>query len=144
MEKINSKLEIKKTYSVDGVEYSSKKEAELVAAKKTLQSLVEQGVDVVIENYVDFIKALRILSPALGNSDIAAPKPGAKGTLNSLDFALSQKGMRIVRSKVSWPVYHIFLEGGEERIITFKKEVWALCNLYDKEGIEGLLQYENK
>ena len=142
--KLNTNLQIKKTYSVDGVEYTDKKQAETVAAKKMLQSLVEQGVDAVIENYVDFIKALRILSPALGNSDIAAPKPGAKGTLNSLDFALSQKGMRIVRSKVSWPVYHIFLADGEEKIITFKKEVWALCNLYDKEGIEGLLQHENK
>ena len=144
MEKINSKLEIKKTFSVDGVEYSDKKEAMKVAAKKTLQSLVEQGVDAAIENYVDFIAALRVLSPALGNSEIAPPKPGAKGTLNSLDFALSQKGMRIVRSKVSWPVYHIFLADGEERIITYKKEVWALCNLYDKEGIEGLLKLENK
>ena len=142
--KINSKLEIKKTYSIDGVEYSSKKEAETVAARRMLEELVAGGVDHVIENYVDFIKALRILSPALGSTEIAPPKPGAKGTLNSLDYALSQKGMRIVRSKVSWPVYHIFLEGGEERIITFKKEVWALCNLYDKEGIEGLLQYENK
>ena len=144
MEKISSKLEIKKTFSVDGVEYSDKKEALEVAAKKTLQSLVEQGVDAVIENYVDFIKALRILSPSLGTSELPAPKPGAKGTLNSLDFALSQKGMRIVRSKVSWPVYHIFLADGEEKIITFKKEVWALCNLYDKEGIEGLLQHQNK
>ena len=142
--KLNTNLQIKKTYSVDGIEYTSKKDAETAAAKKTLAALVEQGVDAVIENYVDFIKALRILSPALGSSELPAPKPGAKGTLNSLDFTLSQKGMRIVRSKVSWPVYHIFLEGGEERIITFKKEVWALCNLYDKEGIEGLLQHENK
>ena len=142
--KLNTNLEIKKTYSVNGVEYTDKKEALEVAAKGTLEALVSQGVDAVIENYVDFIKALRILSPALGSTEIAPPKPGAKGTLNSLDFALSQKGMRIVRSKVSWPVYHIFLESGEERIITFKKEVWALCNLYDKEGIEGLLQYENK
>ena len=142
--KLNTNLQIKKTYSVDGVEYTDKKQAETVAAKKMLQSLVEQGVDAVIENYVDFIKALRILSPALGSTELPAPKQGAKGTLNSLDFALSQKGMRIIRSKVSWPVYHIFLEGGEERIITFKKEVWALCNLYDKEGIEGLLQHENK
>ena len=129
---------------MDGVEYSSKKEAETVAARKMLEELVAGGVDHVIENYVDFIKALRILSPALGSSELPAPKPGAKGTLNSLDFALSQKGMRIIRSKVSWPVYHIFLADGEEKIITFKKEVWALCNLYDKEGIEGLLQHENK
>ena len=142
--KINSNLEIKKTYSVDGVEYSDKKEAMRVAAKKTLQSLIEQGVDAAIENHVDFIAALRVLSPALGSTELPAPRPGAKGTLNSLDFALSQKGMRIVRSKVSWPVYHIFLADGVEKIITFKKEVWALCNLYDKEGIEGLLKFENK
>ena len=142
--KINTNLEVKKTFSVDGVEYTSKQEAMTVAAKKTLESLVSEGVDSVIENYVDFIAALRILSPALGTTELPAPKPGAKGTLNSLDFALSQKGMRIVRSKVSWPVYHIFLENGEEKIITFKKEVWALCNLYDKEGIEGLLQHQSK
>ena len=142
--KLNTNLQIKKTYSVDGVEYTDKKQAETVVAKKTLQSLVDQGVDAVIENYVDFIAALRVLSPALGSTELPAPKPGAKGTLNSLDFALSQKGMRIVRSKVSWPVYHIFLADGVEKIITFKKEVWALCNLYDKEGIEGLLQHQNK
>ena len=142
--KINSNLEIKRTFSVDGVEYSDKKEAMRVAAKKTLQSLIEQGVDAAVENYVDFIAALRVLSPALGSTELPAPRPGAKGTLNSLDFALSQKGMRIVRSKVSWPVYHIFLADGVEKIITFKKEVWALCNLYDKEGIEGLLKFENK
>jgi hypothetical protein len=93
---------------------------------------------------IPFIKALRILLPALGKTELPAPKQGAKGTLNSLDWTLSQKGMRIVRSTVSWPVYHIFLADGEERVITFKKEVWALCNLYDKEGIEGLLQHENK
>ena len=142
--KLNTNLQIKKTYSVNGIEYTSKKEAETVLAKSTLESLVNQGVDAVIENYVDFIKALRILSPVLGSTELPAPKPGAKGTLNSLDYTLSQKGMRIVRSKVSWPVYHIFLEGGEERVITFKKEVWALCDLYDKEGIEGLLKNENK
>ena len=142
--KINSNLEIKRTFSVDGVEYSNKKDAMIAAATKTLNELVSEGVQSVIDNYVDFIKALRVLSPSLGTSELPTPKPGAKGTLNSLDYTLSQKGIRIVRSKVSWPVYHIFLEDGEERIITFKKEVWALCNLYDKEGIEGLLSYENK
>jgi len=141
---IKSNLEIKKTYSVQGIEYNDKKEATLAAAKLTLQNLVSKGVDAVIENYVDFIKALRIISPVLGSTELPAPKPGAKGTLNSLDWALHQKGMRIVRSKVSWPIYHIFLEGGEERVITFKKEVWALCNLYDKEGIEGLLKHQNQ
>ena len=142
--KINSNLEIKKTYSVNGIEYTDKKEAMAVVARKTLETLIEGGVDSVIENYVDFIKALRIMSPVLGKTELPAPKQGAKGTLNSLDWTLSQKGMRIIRSTVSWPVYHIFLEDGSERVITFKKEVWALCNLYDKEGIEGLLQYENK
>jgi hypothetical protein len=141
---ITSKLEIKKTYSVDGKEYDNKKDASVAAAKITLTKLVAEGVDSVIENYVDFIKALRILSPELGDAKLPDPKPGAKGTLNSLDWALHQKGMRIIRSKVSWPVYHIFLENGEERVITYKKEVWSLCNLYDKEGIEGLLKHENK
>ena len=142
--KINSNLEIKKTYSVNGIEYSDKKEASIAAAKITLAELVSKGVDAVIENHVDFIKALRILNPVLGKTDLPAPKQGAEGTLNSLDWKLSQKGMRIIRSTVSWPVYHIFLEDGSERVITFKKEVWALCNLYTKEGIEGLLQHENK
>ena len=142
--KINSNLEIKKTYSVNGIEYSDKKEASIAAAKITLADLVSKGVDAVIENHVDFIKALRILNPVLGKTELSQPKQGAEGTLNSLDWKLSQKGMRIVRSTVSWPVYHIFLEDGSERVITFKKEVWALCNLYTKEGIEGLLQYENK
>jgi hypothetical protein len=141
---IKSKLEIKKTYSVDGKEYDNKKTASIAAAKLTLGKLVSEGVESIIENYVDFIKALRILSPELGDAKLPAPKQGAKGTLNSLDWTLSQKGMRIVRSKVSWPVYHIFLENGEERVITYKKEVWSLCNLYDKEGIEGLLKYENQ
>ena len=142
--KINTNLQIKKTFNVEGIEYSNKKDAMIAAATKTLNDLVSQGVDSVIENYADFIGALRILSPSLGTSELPAPKPGAKGTLNSLDYALSQKGMRIVRSKVSWPVYHIFLSNGEERIITYKKEVWSLCNLYDKEGIEGLLKLEKE
>jgi hypothetical protein len=141
---ITSKVEIKKTFTVDGIEYSDKKEASVAAAKLTLAKLVAEGVDSVIENYVDFIKALRILSPELGDTKLPEPKQGAKGTLNSLDWTLSQKGMRIVRSKVSWPVYHIFLEDGSEKVITFKKEVWALCNLYDKEGIEGLLKHQNQ
>ena len=142
--KINSSLQIKKTYSVDGVEYSEKKDASVAAANKLLAKLVSEGVDAVIENHMDFIKALRIISPSFGASELPPVKNGAKGTLNSLDWALSQKGMRIVRSKVSWPVYHIFLADGEKRTITYKKEVWALCNLYDKEGIEGLLKYENQ
>ena len=142
--KINSNLEIKKTYFVNGIEYTDKREASIAAARLTLIDLTSKGVDAVIENHKDFIKALRILLPALGKTELPAPKQGAKGTLNSLDWTLSQKGMRIVRSTVSWPVYHIFLEDGTERVITFKKEVWALCNLYDKEGIEGLLQHENK
>ena len=142
--KINSNLEIKKTYSINGVEYTDKREAMIVAARLTLIDLTSKGVDAVIENHRDFIKALRILLPALGKAELPAPKQGAKGTLNSLDWTLSQKGMRIVRSTVSWPVYHIFLEDGTEKIITFKKEVWALCNLYDKEGIEGLLQHQNQ
>jgi hypothetical protein len=141
---ITSKVEIKKTFTVDGIEYSDKKEASIAAAKLTLGQLVSEGVDSVIENYADFIKALRILSPVLGDTQLPEPKQGAKGTLNSLDWALSQKGMRIVRSKVSWPVYHIFLADGEEKVITFKKEVWALCNLFDKEGIEGLLKHQNQ
>ena len=142
--KLNTNLEIKKTYTVNGKEYTDKREASIEAARLTLIDLTSKGVDAVIENHRDFIKALRILLPALGKTELPAPKQGARGTLNSLDWTLSQKGMRIVRSTVSWPVYHIFLDSGEERIITFKKEVWALCNLYDKEGIEGLLKHQNQ
>jgi hypothetical protein len=142
--KLNTNLQIKKTFTVDGIEYTDKKQAMAIVARKTLEELIAGGVDKVIENHMDFIKALRIMSPALGKTELPQPKQGAEGTLNSLDWKLSQKGMRIVRSTVSWPVYHIFLEDGTEKVITFKKEVWALCNLYTKEGIEGLLQYENK
>ena len=43
-------LQIKKTYSVNGREFSTKEEALQVTAKEQLTQLVENGVESVIEN----------------------------------------------------------------------------------------------
>jgi hypothetical protein len=54
-------LEIKKTFNVGGVEYNSKDEAMKALALEILTSTVEKGIEEVIQNSGEVIKALRII-----------------------------------------------------------------------------------
>jgi hypothetical protein len=54
-------LEIKKTFNVGGVEYNSKDEAMKALAMEILTSTVEKGIEEVIQNSGEVIKALRII-----------------------------------------------------------------------------------
>jgi hypothetical protein len=54
-------LEIKKTFNVGGVEYNSKEEAMKALAMEILTSTVEKGIEEVIQNSGEVIKALRII-----------------------------------------------------------------------------------
>jgi hypothetical protein len=55
-------LQIKKTYSVNGVEYESKEEAQMAMAKQFLEDEISLGADNVINKAADVIKALRIVT----------------------------------------------------------------------------------
>jgi hypothetical protein len=59
MKQIN--LEIKKTFNVGGVEYNSKDEAMKALALEILTTTVEKGIEEVIQNSGEVIKALRII-----------------------------------------------------------------------------------
>jgi hypothetical protein len=59
MKQIN--LEIKKTFNIGGIEYNSKEEAMKALAMEILTSTVEKGIEEVIQNSGEVIKALRII-----------------------------------------------------------------------------------
>lgn len=54
------KLESKKVYTVDGVEYSTKRDANIALSKKYLEEKISEGVESVIENSGEVIKYLRL------------------------------------------------------------------------------------
>jgi hypothetical protein len=53
------KLESKKVYKVDGVDYETKKEANLALSKKSLQEYLDKGIDEIIANSSEVVKLLR-------------------------------------------------------------------------------------
>jgi hypothetical protein len=59
MKQIN--LEIKKTFNLGGIEYKSKDEAMKALAMEILTTTVEKGIEEVIQNSGEVIKALRII-----------------------------------------------------------------------------------
>jgi hypothetical protein len=59
MKQIN--LEIKRTFNVNGIEYNSKDEAMKALALEILTTTVEKGIEEVIQNSGEVIKALRII-----------------------------------------------------------------------------------
>jgi hypothetical protein len=63
---IKSNLEIKRTFSVDGVEYATKEEAKSALAMSILNTHIPNGVDAVISNADDIVKALRIVTNTRG------------------------------------------------------------------------------
>jgi len=54
-------LEIKKTFSVNGKEYSSKEEAMKALALEVLNTEIPKGVENVIENAASIIQALKVI-----------------------------------------------------------------------------------
>jgi hypothetical protein len=128
-------LEIKKVFSIDGIEYNSKEEAMVALATSTLIKLVNEGVESVILNSEEFISALKVLS--IG--DTTGRKKGE--TLKSLEELLSKEGIGIKRNPLKWPLYHLTLQGGEVVNILFKGKVWELYEMYVTGGIEEILKY---
>ena len=54
-------LEIKKTFSVNGKEYSSKEEAVKALALEVLETEIPKGVENVIQNAAQIIQALKVV-----------------------------------------------------------------------------------
>ena len=64
--KINTNLEIKKTFSVDGKEYNTKEEAKEALAMTILNTHIAGGVDAVIAHADDMVRAIRIITKTRG------------------------------------------------------------------------------
>jgi len=59
---IKSNLEIKRSYSVDGVEYDSKEAAKSALAMSILNTHIPAGIDAVIANADDIVKAIKVVT----------------------------------------------------------------------------------
>ena len=128
-------FEIKKVFSIDGIEYNSKEEALEALATSTVNKLVNEGVEAVILNSEEFISALKVLS----TGDTTGRKKGE--TLKSLEDLLSKEGIGIKRNPLKWPLYHLTLSNGEVVNILFKGKVWELYEMYVTNGISEILKY---
>jgi hypothetical protein len=133
---MKNNLEIKKVFSIDGIEYNSKEEALVALATSTVNKLVGEGVEAVILNNEEFISALKVLS----TGDTTGRKKGE--TLKSLEELLSKEGIGIRRNAIKWPLYHLTLADGEVVNILFKGKVWELYEMYVTNGIEEILKYK--
>ena len=128
-------LEIKKVFSIDGIEYESKEAALEALATSTVNKLINEGVEAVILNSEEFISALKVLS----TGDTTGRKKGE--TLKSLEDLLSKEGIGIKRNPLKWPLYHLTLQNGEVVNILFKGKVWELYEMYVTNGISEILKY---
>jgi actin-like ATPase involved in cell morphogenesis len=135
------KLEIKKTFKIGDREFTSKNEALKSVALVELTTIVEGGVDSVIDNSADFLKLLKIVS---GSATKGIVMKGGSGTLKGLNELLVEEGHNIERDDTDWPVYHINLVDGTSHTIRFTGKVWELYNLYVDKGMDSLLQYKLK
>jgi hypothetical protein len=59
---IKSNLEIKRTYTVDGVEYDTKEAAKSALAMSILNTHIPLGIDAVLANADDIVKALKVVT----------------------------------------------------------------------------------
>jgi hypothetical protein len=59
---IKSNLEIKRSYTVDGVEYDTKEAAKSALAMSILNTHIPAGIDSVIANADDIVKALKVVT----------------------------------------------------------------------------------
>ena len=132
---MKNNLEIKKVFSIDGIEYESKEAALEALATSTVNKLVGEGVQAVILNSEEFISALKVLS----TGDTTGRKKGE--TLKSLEDLLSKEGIGIKRNPLKWPLYHLTLQNGEVVNILFKGKVWELYEMYVTGGISEILKY---
>jgi hypothetical protein len=63
---IKSNLEIKRSYTVDGVEYDTKEAAKSALAMSILNTHIPNGIDAVIANADDIVKAIRVVTNTRG------------------------------------------------------------------------------
>ena len=59
---IKSNLEVKRSYSVDGVEYDTKEAAKSALAMSILNTHIPNGIDAVLANADDIVKAIKIVT----------------------------------------------------------------------------------
>jgi len=131
-------FEIKKTYNVNGKEYSSKESAMKSIALEELTKIVEGGVEAVLENSTNFLRLLKVVSSTKGTVI-----KGGSGTLKGLNELMNEGGDSIERDDFDWPVYHITHQG-EKHTIRFTGKVWELYNLFVERGMDSLLKYKIK
>jgi hypothetical protein len=129
-------LQIKKTYSIDGIEYSTKEEALKCQASKVVEKFVTLGVQEILKNHVEFSEALRVLS----TGDTTGRKHGEN--LKALKNLLAEEGYDIERNLTKWPLYHITSPNSEVTNILFKGKVYELYEMFLTGGINELLKYK--
>ncbi len=59
---IKSNLEIKRSYTVDGIEYDTKEAAKSALAMSILNTHIPNGIDAVLANADDIVKAIKIVT----------------------------------------------------------------------------------
>jgi hypothetical protein len=129
-------LQIKKTYSIDGVEFNTKEEALKSQASKIVEKFVALGVEEILKNHVEFSEALRVLSAG----DTTGRKQGEN--LKALKNLLAEEGYDIERNLTKWPLYHITSPNSEVTNILFKGKVYELYEMFLTGGIDELLKYK--
>ena len=129
-------LQIKKTYSIDGIEYYTKEEALKSQASKVVEKFVALGVEEIIKNQIEFTEALRVLS----TGDTTGRKQGEN--LKALKNLLAEEGYDIERNLTKWPLYHITNSDSEVTNILFKGKVYELYEMFLTGGINELLKYK--
>jgi hypothetical protein len=129
-------LQIKKTYSIDGVEFNTKEEALKSQASKVVERMVALGVEEIIKNHAEFTEALRVLS----TGDTTGRKHGEN--LKALKNLLAEEGYDIERNLTKWPLYHITNSDKEVTNILFKGKVYELYEMFLTGGINELLKYK--
>jgi hypothetical protein len=129
-------LQIKKTYSIDGMEFNTKEEALKSQASKVIEKFVALGVEEIIKNQIEFTEALRVLS----TGDTTGRKHGEN--LKALKNLLAEEGYDIERNLTKWPLYHITSPNSEVTNILFKGKVYELYEMFLKGGINELLKYK--
>jgi hypothetical protein len=129
-------LQIKKTYSINGIEFNTKEEALKSQASKIVEKMVALGVDEIIKNHVEFTEALRVLS----TGDTTGRKQGEN--LKALKNLLAEEGYDIERNLTKWPLYHVTNSDSEVTNILFKGKVYELYEMFLTGGIAELLKYK--
>ena len=129
-------LQIKKTYSIDGIEFNTKEEALKSQASKVVEKFVALGVQEILKNHVEFSEALRVLS----TGDTTGRKQGEN--LKALKNLLAEEGYDIERNLTKWPLYHITSPNSEVTNILFKGKVYELYEMFLTGGIDELLKYK--